>query len=291
MLSPTAPFGTALHRSRWVAGLLSLLAPCTGHFYAGRPRRGIVLFVLLVDIQLTVLAIAFLLPPTFSAVITFIIAALIVWVGYCVFVFVDAVRLARRKDGSREASRWYVCGAAIILVWSSLFAMGALSAAAKPHLRWQMINVVSASMEPTLRATEWLLADTSYLKQNTLSRGDVIIYRLPNYPGTTFVNRVVALAGDKVAFRNGQMLVNGAAVVEPYVNVGDTKAVANTTAEFEVPAGHLFVAGDNRANSVDSRMWKQHGPVLIENVVGRATEVFLTDVPERGGLWVGSPQM
>lgn len=271
--------------------MLSLLAPCAGHFYAGRPRRGFVLFVMLVAIQLMVLSIAFVLPPRFSAVITFTMAALIVWVGYCVFVLLDAVRLARRKDRSRAPFRWDVCAAVIFVVWSSLFVMAALSAAAKPHLRWQMIKVDSASMEPTLLTTEWLLADASYFKQSTPSRGDVIIYRLPNYPGTTFVRRIVALAGDKVAFRNGQMLVNGAAVVEPYANVGEATAGANTTVEFVVPADHLFVAGDNRANSLDSRMWKQHGPVPIENVVGRATEVFLTDVPERGGLWVGSPQM
>lgn len=246
---------------------------------------------MLVAIQLMVLAIAFVLPPSFSAVITFTIAALVVWVGYCVFVLFDAVRLARRKDRSRGAPRWDGCGAVILVVWSSLCAMGALAAAAQPHLRWQVFKVASASMEPTLRATEWLLADTSYFKQSTPSRGDVIIYRLPNYPGTTFVKRVVGLAGDKVVFGNGQMLVNGAAVVESYARVGDAKNVLNTTEEFVVPADHVFVAGDNRADSVDSRMWKQHGPVPMQNVVGRATEVFLTDVPERGGLWVGSPQM
>jgi signal peptidase I len=287
--SPTRPSWTGFRRSRWIVALLSLLAPCAGHFYAGRPGRGVVLFVVLVDIQLMVVATAFLLPPYFSAVITFTTAALIVWVGYCLFVLVDAVRVARRRDGSRAASRWYVCGAAMIAVWSSLVAMGALSAAAKPLLPWQMFNVASASMEPTLRENEWLLADASYFKQNMPSRGDVVVYRLPNYPGTTFIKRVVAIAGDRVAFRDGLMFINGATVVESYVNVGDPMAVLNTTAEFVVPADHVFVAGDNRSSSVDSRTWRQHGPVPIANVIGRATELFLTDAPDRAGLWVGSP--
>jgi signal peptidase I len=288
MSPPRTAFG--LRRSRWVAGLLSLLAPCAGHFYAGRPLRGLVLFAWLLAIQLMVVAAAFLLPPSFSTIVNFVVTALIVWIGYCLFVLLDAVRLARRRDGSRAASRWYVCGPVMIVVWSSLFAMGALASAAKPHLPWQLFEVASASMEPTLRATEWLLADTRYFTQNTPSRGDVIIYHMPKYPGTTFVKRVVAIAGDRVVFRNGQMLVNGTAMVEPDVNVGDPKALLNTTAEFVVPADHVFVAGDNRANSVDSRTWRQHGPVPIENIFGRATDIFLTDAPDRMGLWVGSPQ-
>jgi signal peptidase I len=289
MKSPTRPSWAGLRRSRWVAALLSLLAPCAGHFYAGRPGRGLALFVLLATIQLMVVAIAFMLPPRFSAVITFIMAALVLWVGYCMFVLLDAVRVARRRGGSHAASPWYVCGAAMILVWSSFYVMGALSAVAKPHLPWQMFNVASASMEPTLRENEWLLADASYFKQNVPSRGDVVVYRLPSYPGTTFIKRVVAIAGDSVAFRDGLLFINGATVVEPYVNVGDPMAVLNTTAEFVVPADHVFVAGDNRTSSVDSRTWRQHGPVPIANVVGRATELFLTDAPDRAGLWVGSP--
>ena len=82
----------SMRRSRWVAGLLSLLAPCSGHFYAGRPRRGVVLFAWLVCMQLIVLAAAFLLPPSFSVLVTFAAMALVIWASYCVFVLADAVR-------------------------------------------------------------------------------------------------------------------------------------------------------------------------------------------------------
>jgi signal peptidase I len=290
MLSPSMPSWTGLRRSRRVAGLLSLLAPCSGHFYAGRPRRGLVLLAWLVCMQLIVVAAAFFLPPSFSVIVTFAATALVIWAGYCVFVLVDAVRLARRRDGARAASRWYECGAVMVVVWSSLFAMGALWAAAKPHLPWRMFDVTSSSMEPTLREKEWLLADTGYFRRNAPSRGDLVIYRLPKDPNTTFIKRVVAVAGDRVSFRNGQMLLNGAAVAEPYAKVGDPNAFINTTAEFVVRAEHVFVAGDNRANSLDSRAWEQHGPVPLENLVGRGTEIFLTDAPDRMGLWVGSPK-
>jgi signal peptidase I len=289
MPTKTTPSWAIPRRSPWVAGLLSLLAPCTGHLYVGRPGRSLLLFVALLAIQLMVLAIAFRLPPSFAAIVTFAVAALVVWAGYCLFVLVDAMRRARRYRGRRATSRWFVCGPAIVAVWLGLVAMGTLAAAVKPHLPWQMFDMPSTSMEPTLRKGEWILADTSYFKQYAPSRGDVVVYHLPHDPSTKYIKRVVALAGDRIAFRDGRMLVNGATVVEPYVKPGDTKAFLNTTAEFVVPADHLFVAGDNRANSTDSRMWSQHGPVPIENVVGRATDIFLTDAPDRMGYWVGSP--
>lgn len=290
MPTKTTPSWAVPRRSPWVAGLLSLLAPCTGHLYVGRPGRCLLLFVALLAIQFMVLAIAFRLPASFAAVVTFAVAALVVWAAYCLFVLVDAMRLARRYRGRRSTSRWYVCGPAMVAVWLSFVAMGTLAAAVKPNLPWQMFDMPSTSMEPTLRKGEWILADTSYFKQYAPSRGDVVVYHLPHDPSTKYIKRVVALAGDRIAFRDGRMLVNGAAVVEFYVKPGDPKAFLNTTAEFVVPAEHLFVAGDNRANSTDSRMWSQHGPVPIENVVGRATGIFMTDAPDRMGNWVGSPQ-
>ncbi len=143
-------------------------------------------------------------------------------------------------------------------------------------------------MQPTLHLGEGIVADTSYFASHAPARGDVIFYRLPSDNSTIYIKRIVGLPGDRIAFRDGHAILNGAATTEPFADTGDPKAFYNTTAEVTVPPAHVFVAGDNRANSADSRL-KQHGFVPVKNLIARATEIFYTQDPERLGRWVGSP--
>ena len=279
--TPTEP----RRKSSALAALLSLIAPGSGHVYDGRARRGVLLFGALIASQAIMIAVAAFAPPRFTAIVSYVSA--IAFVSFAIYLFcaVDAARLARRHG---DAPRWYVMVAAVVAVWLCGAAAGELTGRIKPLLPWRMFSVPSSSMEPTLRVGEQFLGDMTYFRQHPPARGDVIVYRLPQDPSAIYVKRIVALAGDRIVFREGRAFVNGAAVAEPYVNAGDTRSMYNNTQEFTVPAEHVFVAGDNRANSTDSRA-AAHGFVPVANIIGRASEVFWSNGAGREGIWVGSP--
>jgi signal peptidase I len=271
-----------------VAALLSSIAPGVGQLYGGRPWRGAAFFMAMLVIMAAVVGVAFLIPPTFVAFLAYAVGAVTTLLGTYLFIIVDSVWLAR--GGGKLAYRWYVHVAAVAAVYLVIEVLLLAVAAAVPTPPWRWHDVASAAMEPTLRSRELILADTRYFDDNAPARGDVVLYRLPSDPDMLDVKRIVALPGDRVAFRAGRTFINGVAAREPYARFGDPAARLNTFAEFTVPANNVFVAGDNRDSSIDSRDLAAHGPVPIDNLMGRATEILMTSLPDRAGLWVGAPR-
>ncbi|MBA3306528.1 MAG: signal peptidase I [Thermoleophilaceae bacterium] len=83
-----------------------------------------------------------------------------------------------------------------------------------------------------------------------------------------FVKRVVAVGGDRVAIRDGRVVLNGQVQDEPYIRANSRCVVCNFPAAVTIPDDHLFVLGDNRGQSADSREW---GPVPADAVTGKLT--------------------
>lgn len=129
------------------------------------------------------------------------------------------------------------------------------------------IRVESISMQPTLYAGNFVLVNKLAYRIGEPSRGDVIVFKYPPDPGQTpYIKRVIGLPGDVIEINGGTVKVNGQALIEPYL-------MSNTSrgGEWTVPEGNLFVMGDNRNNSSDSRSW---GFVPLENVLGKAEVVY-----------------
>ena len=97
------------------------------------------------------------------------------------------------------------------------------------------------------------------------------------------------MEGDRIAIKAGHAIVNGMMVAEPYVEAGDAQARFANEAEMRVPLGYVYVLGDNRANSVDSRDRVAHGPVPVGNLIGRVTDIAISRHLARMGRWVGTP--
>ena len=157
------------------------------------------------------------------------------------------------------------------------------------HFVAQPFRVPSASMSPTLEAGDVLLADRS--TAGTAARGDVVVFDGRGYfapseedSGRYWVKRVIAVGGDTVSCcgQDGEILVDGEPLEEPYLPEG----TAPSTVEFDlrVPEGRMFVLGDNRADSTDSRNLlgaPGGGMIPVDRVVGRADRIVWP--PPRGG--------
>lgn len=135
------------------------------------------------------------------------------------------------------------------------------------------INAVSArirvdgfSMLPTLQSHQYVLVNRLAYRLGSPQTGDVIVFHYPRDPEQEYIKRVIGLPGDRVQIANGEVMVNGMLIDEPYI----ADAPLYQT-EWTVPENSLFVLGDNRNNSSDSHNW---GPVPMEYVVGKAVLIY-----------------
>jgi signal peptidase I len=135
---------------------------------------------------------------------------------------------------------------------------------------FQVVVVPTASMERTVLIGDHLLVNRVSYRFQKLRRGEVISFRAPGKKNAIFLKRVVALGGDRVEIRDGLVLVNGVAVSEPYAE-HLPGAVERGDSTVTVPSDEMFVLGDNRDRSEDSRYF---GPVPVRNIVGKPVMVL-----------------
>ncbi len=99
-------------------------------------------------------------------------------------------------------------------------------------------------------------------------RGDIIVFDPPvSSPDKPYIKRVIGLPGETVSFQGGEVYVNDQPLDEPYIDDGITRCPDNRNCEVTVPEGEVFVLGDNRRNSSDSRSF---GPVDVDQIIGKA---------------------
>jgi signal peptidase I len=153
----------------------------------------------------------------------------------------------------------------------------------------QAFRIPSASMEDTLLIGDFLFVNKfeygpkipfTHIRLPGLRaprRGDVIVFQFPGDPSKDFIKRCVATGGQTVEIRNKQVAVDGRALTEPYTIHSDPTVrpsgydYRDNFGPYTVPSGNLFMMGDNRDNSNDSRFW---GPLQMDLVKGRAMFLY-----------------
>jgi signal peptidase I len=253
-------------RSPLLAGLLGLLSPGLGHLYLGEPARGL-LVVLAVYLAIAVLGALGLLAQFWGFV-----GEWCLMLALLLFAIIDPVLLARARAGQAYAlkryNRWYV----YLLAGLLLSAVPGLTGTSRGRaLGYETYRNPAASMQPTLMPEEYFLADTRGFPGATPGRGEVVVYRYPPDPRMVFVKRVVAVGPARVALHEGRLLIDGVEVPETYPHAPAATRYSLEMEERKLGKGEVFVLGDNRDNSDDSRM---QGGVPLDNILGRATVVW-----------------
>lgn len=133
---------------------------------------------------------------------------------------------------------------------------------------FQAFYIPSESMEPTLIDRDRVIVNKLSYRLHDVNRGDLVVFdRPPNEPPTEIdelIKRVIALGGETVEARQGEIFIDGRRLEEPYLA---ERASSGSFGPVLVPDGHVFVMGDNRNNSRDSRVF---GPIDEDLIVGRA---------------------
>lgn len=136
---------------------------------------------------------------------------------------------------------------------------------------FQAYWIPSESMDATLQTNDRVLVNKISYDVHAVNRGDVVVFeRTEAQPGEIkdLIKRVIALEGETIEGLDNQLFINGELLIEPYL------AIDEFTADFgpiTVPSGHVFMMGDNRDQSFDSRFF---GTVDTDRIVGRAFVIF-----------------
>ena len=139
----------------------------------------------------------------------------------------------------------------------------------------QPYQIRQQSMETTLEPDQYVLVDKLTPRFDTYKHGDIVVFNPPESwaqpEKTPFIKRVIGVGGDRVDIHDGKVFLNGTALVEPYVFEEDGKPQETldplTQERWVVPDGELFLMGDHRKSSADSR---EFGTVKVSEVIGRA---------------------
>ena len=152
----------------------------------------------------------------------------------------------------------------------------------------QAFKIPTGSMEPNLLIGDHLLVnkfisarsqtgvERLLLPIGEYRRGDVIVFKYPEDPERDFIKRVIGLPGETIELRQSQVLIDGEPIEEPYLDAVRQDGhvppdIRGTFGPRAVPEGHLFMMGDNRGDSQDSRYW---GPLPVGYVKGKAFVLY-----------------
>lgn len=267
-------------RNPFISSFLSLLVPGLGQLYNGEHKKAMVIYLA----QFVVILLPFATGLQYTPRGLFLIFGIIVLFYF--FVMGEATFRSLRKKSItlKPYNKWYLYLLIVVLANGLSSSVNALI---KNNLNGiKPFYLPTSSNEPTLYPGDRIIVD---LRKKTPVKGTFIVFKSAGDPETDFVKRVIATRGELLEIKNKKVFVNNTSLKEPYSVHGDTKNIPGTFSPrdnfgpIRIPDGKVFVMGDNRDNSFDSRFF---GPIDETSIIGTALYIYWSRDKHRIGMRV-----
>lgn len=215
------------------------------------------------------------------------ICCIVILICYFLYICFDAVRNSSqlKQIVLKPYNKWYFY---IIIALVSDFVISPAYGNFVKHNIVQAYRIPSGAMAPTLLVGDHILVNKFIYYFESLARGDIIVFVYPEDPMKDFLKRVIALPGEKVEIRNRKILINDKPIKDPWGGYGvkggpviPSLLQRDNYGPKVVPSNSLFVLGDNRDNSMDSRYF---GFVDMSAVKGKVLYIYWAKNKNRIGM-------
>ena len=290
--------GQTAARFPWVALALSFLASGVGHIYCGRIAKGLVLYSARLLLPMLCVIAAFA-PPSNGVLLALILFPAAATVITYLYAPIDAWLIAKRTDPDYKLKAYNRSGWYWLLVTMQLACFFALILGTRQYA-YEAFVIPTRSMSPNLLVGDRILVNKRRLDDGFPERGDVVVFRTPpSEQGRNWIKRVIGVAGDQVVIKGREIEVNGTPLererarkesttqigvegdVQHELNAGRRYLISFTDDSVDesakdvisvtVPARSIFVLGDNRDRSRDSR---HIGSINVDDVIGYVDYIY-----------------
>ncbi len=267
-------------RNPIIASFLAIIGPGLGQIYNGQIKKGITFYFVSY-------LLLFLLPLT-GLQYRFYGLLLFVGVGilFVLYIMGDGliVALKTKEVTLKWYNRWY------FYLLFALLTIG-VSSITEDFVENKILGIKTykvsvGTMMPSLMSGDRIMVNQKHYKSNKPQRGDIVVFKYPKDPSREFIKRIVAVGGDVIKSKNKVIYVNAKPINEPYIQLSDTGNNLEQRDNFGphfIPKGKLFVMGDNRDQSYDSRFF---GFVGIEKLRGKALYIYWSKNKNRIGMQI-----
>lgn len=273
------------NRNPIIAAILSLITPGLGQIYNGQLIKGII--VSIIFYALTLYFFYFEFFRTFTGAIT---ALYIMWVLMIINIVEVVYTAKKQKDYVLKSyNKWYIYLLLFVIIGIIQTVVDDFGKIDSIYTTLRPYKIPSAAMTPTIMVGDHIVANMKYYDDHEPQKGDVIILEQPNKPSIYLIKRIIATEGDIIESKDKIIYLNGKPLAENYVqhteneNIPGNKDNRDNFGPFKIPPGSLFVMGDNRENSYDSR---QFGNIDTDLIKGKVLYIFLSNNMNRVGLTV-----